>query len=263
MRTKNFMSSYQKKYISLKDAAIISGYTVSELKNFTKIGLVPSRKRGKSVYIRFDAFEKINDRKKADAEKKSMVTTKKPAMQYQVGAPAALSLIPFTKPHPTLVKILEPVAFTAALVMVLHLTMIPTVSEKIVWGLDLSADTVAFMGDTTAASIAATVSLPDTLSAQLAAVIVNPEYSGSVVQLMPQVAGVSISAEKPKRLSIAAIPEGSGYGSSVDSMLISIADASDNFQTFLTQFSDSTERALVGSLTFDNLDQFVTTTFRW
>ena len=184
-------------------------------------------------------------------------------MQYQVGAPAALSLIPFTKPHPTLVKILEPVAFTAALVMVLHLTMIPTVSEKIVWGLDLSADTVAFMGDTTAASIAATVSLPDTLSAQLAAVIVNPEYSGSVVQLMPQVAGVSISAEKPKRLSIAAIPEGSGYGSSVDSMLISIADASDNFQTFLTQFSDSTERALVGSLTFDNLDQFVTTTFRW
>lgn len=137
------MASYQKKYLNLKEASVISGYTAAELRNFCKIGLVPSRKVKSKLFIRFDAFEKLNDQK---SQKTSTVSKTVPKA---VTTPTVTSLLPFTTPSRHLVKTLQPVAFAAALVMVLHIVSLPAASENVVGAVMFTADTVDFMADST------------------------------------------------------------------------------------------------------------------
>ncbi|MBI4054251.1 MAG: hypothetical protein HY397_02895 [Candidatus Doudnabacteria bacterium] len=142
------MSSYQKKYISLKDASIISGYTVAELRNFCKIGLVPHRKIKRQLCVRFDAFEKINEHKSKAVPQSASQDKMKPssASRSQVvpWKEELKGLVPFTTPAPAAVKILEPVAFAAALVMSLHLGLTPTVVDRMVSMLALTHATAEY-----------------------------------------------------------------------------------------------------------------------
>jgi len=144
------MATYQKKYLTLNDASVISGYTVAELRNFTKIGLVPSRKVKGKLCVRFDAFDKLNQDRQAPTK---AVSAKR----------APTSLLPFTAPSKALVKILEPVALASALVMAMYIGMMPNVAYRVVDTFDTTYQTVASMGHSTEdliiASDAAAVSI--------------------------------------------------------------------------------------------------------
>lgn len=131
------MATYQKKYLTLNDASVISGYTVAELRNFTKIGLVPSRKVKGKLCVRFDAFDKLNQAHQTPTTK--AVSAKR----------APTSLLPFTAPANALVKILEPVALASALVMTLYIGMMPNVAYRVVDAFETTYQTVAFMGHST------------------------------------------------------------------------------------------------------------------
>ncbi|MDP2932660.1 MAG: hypothetical protein Q8N81_00840 [bacterium] len=142
LRAKNKMSSlmatYQKKYLTLNDASVISGYTVAELRNFTKIGLVPSRKVKGKLCVRFDAFDKLNQGRQIQTPAKAVSAKRAPT-----------SLLPFTAPSRALVKILQPMALASALVMAMYIGMMPNVAYRVVDTFDTTYQTVAFMGHST------------------------------------------------------------------------------------------------------------------
>lgn len=272
-------SSYQKKYVTLRDAAIISGYTVAELRNFAKIGLVPFKKKASRLYVRFDAFEKISEHTSAQRTAAQATApaaaAKTKTKTMTISTRPTMSLLPFTAPNRTLVKILEPVAFAAALVMTLHLALLPAYAEKIVVGLEISAGSVALMGDSLHAAVSATVRLPETLGTELARAVTSSPgtYPVQVVRTVPPavasgegiVAGVVTNNSAHFRVrSAALVPQEPAYEAGpVESMLIGIADVSQALGSFMDELSVSTQSAMVETLSFDKLDPFVTNTFRW
>ena len=254
------MANYKKKYITLRDAAIISGYTTTELKNFCKIGLVPHRKRKNRLYIRFDAFEKLNE---VGEKEKATQTTKKAASNNKkpTKMKGSQSLIPFKTPHRALVKVLEPVAFTAAVAMVLYVSLIPTVAQKIVFGVDVAESSLVYIGNTVEDLFTSSAALPVNVVVKVANMKtlksseVAPEFAAARVAGVStvQTRGSSTPADLEQQVSN---PAG------ISKALIGIADASESFESSLQNLTQKTHRAIVEKLRFENMDSGITNFFR-
>ncbi|MEK9181117.1 MAG: hypothetical protein AAB871_02700 [Patescibacteria group bacterium] len=303
------MPSYQKKYISLKDASIISGYTVSELRNFVKIGLAPFRKIKNRLFIRFDAFEKISDHTSAKPGmttlrakpfvskiKKSLTDTLtlvsnlnqdraslktqnlkvalpgkgSTGVKKQTGAESRsktktknsmTSLIPFVQPNRTLVKILQPVAFAAALIMVVHVTSLPGVSEKIVYGVGVTEATIDYMADSTTDLLAMSLDVPVAVAKSQATLVV----SSPVVTAMTgqnsqgQVAGVAVGGQVNQSQPV--VP--ANLNENLTNFFVAIADASDSFQKTVEEIGDEGFNLILSNLRFEKLDPMIQKTFQW
>lgn len=143
------MAAYKKKYLTLPEASVISGYTAKELRNFCKIGLVPSRKYKSQILIRFDAFEKLNQQR--------TMTEPKIKNSPRVSPAPSTAILPFTKPNRQLVSVLQPVALAAALVMVLYMASLPGNAESFLGSVVYPMDTVAVMADSTESLIATSI----------------------------------------------------------------------------------------------------------
>jgi hypothetical protein len=246
------MPAYKKKYITLRDAAIISGYTQNELKNFVKIGLIPFRKAKNKLYIRFDAFEKIQEHK-TGAEKPVAKALGKTPMKTN---DTIKSLVPFTTPSQALVKILEPVAFTAALFMVFHLATIPRVAENVVASLDAPGKALAYMGTQVEELITSSVAIPVTLAS--AADSFNPIPARYTTTAAPAglVAGTStINGALP--------PTVSSSETAVERFFNGIADASDAYQRVINTVDQKASEVVFTSLRFEKVDPYLQAAFRW
>lgn len=143
------MAAYKRKYLTLSEASVISGYTAKELRNFCKIGLVPSRKYKSQILIRFDAFEKLNQQR--------TMTEPKIKNSPQVSPAPSTAILPFTKPNQQLVSVLQPVALAAALVMVLYMASLPGNAESFLGSVVYPMDTVAVMADSTESLITTSI----------------------------------------------------------------------------------------------------------
>jgi hypothetical protein len=246
------MPAYKKKYITLRDAAIISGYTQNELKNFVKIGLIPFKKAKNKLYIRFDAFEKIQESKAGKAKTVSKAQGKTPMKTNET----LKSLVPFTTPNRALVKILEPVAFTAAMFMVLHLTMIPQVAQNIVASTSLPGQTLAYMGTQVEDLIYASVSVPVTLATTMATVSTPPPRYATANSTVGRVAGTAtVNAPLP--------PTVSSSETAMERFFNGIADASDSYQGAINAIDQKATEVVFTSLTFDKVDSYLQAAFRW
>jgi len=251
------MANYKRKYIPLKDAAIISGYTVSELRNFIKIGLISSRKVKNKIQVPFSAFEKINESKKSKSgpsvPKGKLNSTRHTAMTKK----PITSIIPFSKPHGGLVSALEHTAFAAAMVFSLYMGMLPTVSEKIVFGVELAHATIDQMSESVLDMAYNSVAIPVGVGSKLARVAVSPQalgYSNTGV-----VAGAATSFSEQSSLEAG---DSADLGEFVTSILIGIADASDSLQQKLDDLAEFTDEALIESFQFENLDDGIQRFFR-
>lgn len=245
----SYMAKQAKKYIPLKEASVISGYTASELRNFTKIGLVPFRKQGSRLFIRFDAFEKLNEGQ--NEKSKTNSKTKTPELSMK-------SLVPFTTPNRTLVKILEPVAFAAALILTLQAVALPGVANKIESALEINMQTVDYMANTFSELITVGISVPLELGYRIATVSTLSAASVSHNTQEPVVAGISASTSD---IHDAAVLTTSEEGV-IAHTLISIADSADDFQRMLNGLSEKTLDVLVNPLEFSNIDSGVQSFFR-
>ena len=255
------MATYKRKYIDLKDAAVISGYTVSELRNFIKIGLIPSRKVKNKIRVPFSAFEKINESKKSKSDAPVNQVQSKVAghleQSRKVIKQPVTSLIPFTKPHRGLVAVLQHTSLAAALVFSLYLGMLPTISEKIVFGIELTHATIDQMSDTVLDLVYTSVAIPMEAGAKLARVAVLPQASGYASAGV--VAGASSSSSEE---SFQEAGESADLVEFVTSTLINIADASDSFERTLDDLAEFTDEVLFESLQFGNLDDGIQRFFR-
>ncbi len=265
------MQSSNKKYVSISDASAVSGYSVKELRNFVKIGLIPSRKVKGKVCVRLDAFSDLNRHRQPSAASSSKQQAR-PIGPTALRERPVMSLVPFTTPHPALTKILEPVAFTATLVMVLYLTMIPGVSEAIVGSagtsLDISQRTVAQFGQSAYELIDTSVSLPQRAIAALMPEQIDASTYQSIVYVTTsagegRVAGIADLRAAVTRPALVVESEVVTFGNTIDAMMVGIADASDSALRFLDGLSDKTMETLVGNLTFDKVDAAVSQSFRW
>lgn len=234
------MATYKGKYISLKDAAVISGYTVSELRNFIKIGLISSKKIKNTLKVPFSAFEKINEDKKSKTA--TLKVSPKSNTQTAMIKKPETSIIPMPKPHEGLVSILQHTSLAAAMVFSLYIGMLPTVSEKIVFGVNLTYATIDQMSDAVMELTYSSVALPVELGSRLAQVAVLPSAEGYAVT--GAVAGVSTSS----------VDQSVNLSESISNALIGIADASDSFEKTLDGLAIKTDEILIHSLNFENLD---------
>ena len=251
------MATYAKKYISLKDAAVISGYTVRELRNFIKIGLISSRKIKKKVQVPFSAFEKINE------SKANKSNTAAPRMKLKAAGQTAMikkpitSLIPMPKPHGGLVSVLQHTTFAAAMVFSLYMGMLPTISEKIVFGVELTHATIDQMSESMLDLVYNSVAIPVEAGSKLARVAVLPQASG--YSDAGVVAGASTSSSEE---SFQEAVDSADLAELVTGILIGIADASDSFQNALDDLAELTDEVLIESLQFENLDSGIQSFFR-
>lgn len=245
-----YMVKYQNKYIRLSDASTISGYTTQELKNFCKIGLIPFKKQKNKLYIRFDAFEKINQTNTAKPE-----AGKKEAKA--VTTPTIKSLIPFTMPHPTMVKALETVAFAAALVMTLHVTAMPNVGNRVLDTIDRSGATVAYMADTMSGLLQTGVAVPLEIGSKIASIstLSATEQLGTLGN-QPMVAGISAATD------VDIVTTTSTDNNIATNTLIRIADSAQDFSNLLNRMSRETYNLLVSPYHFENLDSGIQAFFR-
>jgi len=244
-----YMSKNARKYIPLKEAALISGYSISELRNFTKIGLVPFRKRGSRLFIRFDAFEKLNETQATKSKKISK--TKSPQITMK-------SLVPFTTPNRTLVKVLEPVAFAAALVLTLQGVALPGVAEKIETALDINMKTVDYMANTFSELIAVGVTVPLELGYKVATISTLSAAPVGKNTAQPIVAGASTSISQV----VDAVVVSTTQEGVISNTLISIADGAESFERFLGGLSEKTLDILVNPFQFSNIDSGLQSFFR-
>lgn len=251
------MSQYQNKFIPLKEAAIISGYTLAELRNFCKIGLIAHKKEGRRFLVHFGAFEQMNETGDKPVEAKQVHEFPSESRVSQQKAPALKDLVPFTQPHKVLVRILEPVAFAAAIVLSLQLAMTPNIADKVVSTLDLSVSTVEFMTDTFDRAIATSVDLPVVTATKIAQVQTLSADS-STGELLPRVAGASTTTDYG---SVLQATEGSSE-TFLERVLIGIADSADYFDRAINSLGRRVDTVLVGSLQFDNIDSGIQKFFR-
>ncbi|PIR96892.1 MAG: hypothetical protein COT91_04205 [Candidatus Doudnabacteria bacterium CG10_big_fil_rev_8_21_14_0_10_41_10] len=238
----------QKKYITLKEASVISGYTVKELHNFIKIGLITAGKKKNKIVVPFDAFEKISEQTPVLKSQKSAPKNKRVSKTKSMTQKPITSLVPFVKPHPTMLKVLESTALAAAMVMAFHVGMIPTVADKVVHGLDLSYQTVAYMGGTVEELMIEGVKTPIIIGKKIAGIsTLNPAagYDES-----PQVAGVSAEAIS----NLSGSENNFSIVDTVEGALIGIADAAESFERTLDLLQHKTNELLIQNLQFENLD---------
>lgn len=257
------MASRIKKYISLKEASIISGYTVKELRNFIKIGLITCRKQKNKIVVPFNAFEKISDNVKTAQTKKSVTKGRKTKQTVKTKAIMKMpnmNLVPFTKPHPVAVKVLESTALVAVAIMSFYVGTMPAVAEKIVYGLEVSNQTVAYMGEMVEELITEGVTTPVAIGQKIAGIsTLNPVEAYEIDQMV-RVAGISTEAE------VVELVESQGLDFSVvgtlEDALIGIADAAETFERTLNQLSDKTGESLIYNFQFENLDNGIQDFFR-
>jgi len=255
------MAKYRKKYIPLKDAAVISGYTVSELRNFIKIGLISSRRIKNKLQVPFSAFEKINESKKSTSDaavlKPKSKATRHLEQSREVIKKPITSIVPFTKPHGGLVSVLQHTTLAAAMVFSLYLGMLPTISEKIVFGIELTHATIDQMSGTVEDLVYSSVAIPVEAGSKLAQIAILPQASGH--SNAGVVAGASTSSSEQSSQEAG---DSADLGEFVTSTLIGIADASDSFQRTLDDLAELTDEALIESFQFENLDNGIQTFFR-
>lgn len=259
-------SASKNKYLSLRDAAIISGYSLAELRNLIKAGLMPVRKKSRRLFIPLQAFGTLNKQLSHKASsKKSMTTKADNKMITSLAVPAMVSLVPFTTvPDPRLLRVLQPVTFAAVLAMTLHIGLTPVYAERIVGVVDMAAGTLALMGDSTRSLLDQTVTLPvhvAVAASEVAVTAVAPVigfygFDGG------QVAGAATLQAEVRASALAAIAEPETYSSTLEGILVGIADASDSMQRFLNRLNAKTLEVLVYNNTFDKWDEAVGQ-FRW
>ena len=241
----------QKKYITLKEASVISGYTVKELHNFIKIGLITAGKKKNKIVVPFDAFEKISEQTPVLKSQKSAPKNKRVSKTKSMTQKPITSLVPFVKPHPTMLKVLESTALAAAMAMAVHVGMIPTVAEKVVYGLDLTQETIAYMGGTVEELMIEGVKTPIIIGEKIAGISTLHTADGyNEISGSAKVAGTSVEATNnlsgsEKSFNLVGIIEG---------VLIGIADASESFERSLDSLQYKTNELIIQNLQFENLD---------
>lgn len=288
----SYMAKYQNKYISLKDASIISGYTLAELRNFCKIGLIGSKKVRNRVCIRFDAFDQLNEKRGAQNKSAGKAVS---ARLSQTG------LLPFTTPSRALIKTLEPVALAAALVMALYIGMMPPVAGQIVGMFETSGNTLAYMGESAAnlmetsssyvsdlvvgteaavdalasANVKAVASVMDTLNPAVEmSGAVLAEFGGSTKGLMEKSVDLayavsesagSIPAMRQPLAEARYLPQVAGVATHAEVVASNqpAADYFGQFRGFVSGVDKQIFYSLVDSLRFENLDNSITNTFHW
>lgn len=248
-----------KKLLTLKEASVISGYTVSELRSFLKIGLIPSVKRKGKVFVRFSAFEKLSAKKDAGSTRSAKKSTAPKVIS--MNKLNITSLVPFTKPNRAMVKVLEPVSFAAAIVMILYVLSMPGAAMNIVGGIALANDTVAFMGQSTMNLVTTAVSLPVITERSVVAVI--PEIAPDRMMINGEVGRVAGIATVNNVSQIPDNASSMNIAQRSDQVFISIADASETFERTVNQISDQSFDLLVSSLSFQKLDPIIQQTFKW
>mgnify|MGYP001586030188 FL=1 len=171
------------------------------------------------------------------------------------------SLIPFVQPNRTLVKILQPVAFAAALIMVVHVTSLPGVSEKIVYGVGVTEATIDYMADSTTDLLAMSLDVPVAVAKSQATLVV----SSPVVTAMTgqnsqgQVAGVAVGGQVNQSQPV--VP--ANLNENLTNFFVAIADASDSFQKTVEEIGDEGFNLILSNLRFEKLDPMIQKTFQW
>jgi len=247
-------SAYSKKYISLKEAATMSGYTIPELRNFIKIGLIPSKKQKNKIVVPFSAFEKISEQQAPKVENSPKAAPAVATPSHSLTLKPLSAVIPFTTPNKHLVKVLESTALSAAMVMAFYVGTLPTVAEKIVFSLELSNATIAYMGQSAENLIENSVAMPVAAMAKIAAV---QTYAPTIAQADDNglVAGAMTVS------STVATQNESGDSDFVN-LMNNIADLSDSFERQVNNLAGKTQEVLIGNYTFDNIDEGMQVFFR-